>query len=71
MRVNEYTPEMVKRIMNEADYAAYVKLDEKGKRLGEIINNSKGMASGDAARGAKKVNNGKRRLLKKYGINAM
>ena len=64
------TPENLKESMNEADYTQYQKLEEKGKRLGAIINNPKcsGNYQKDATRGAQKIFHQKQRLLKKYGL---
>lgn len=70
MKVKSYTPAMIGKIMNDTDYAEFVRLYEKGKRLGNIINTTKGNYAKDATRGARNVFLAKRRLLKKYGINA-
>jgi len=62
--------ENLKNIMSEADYTLWVKLEERGKRIGEIINDPKcnGNYKYDAVRGAKKIFHQKQRLLKKYGL---
>lgn len=64
------TPGNLKEIMNEADYLQWLKYEEKGERLGEIVNNPKckGKYAADASAGMKKLFNQKRRLLKKYGL---
>ena len=63
------TPGNLKEIMSEADYLQWLKYEEKGERLGEIINNPKaGRYAKDASNGMRKLFNQKRRLLKKYGL---
>lgn len=60
------TPENLKEIMNEADYLQWLKYEEKGKRLGAIINDPKQKSiARDAAAGAKKLFNQKRKLYQR------
>lgn len=57
-------------IMSEADYMEWLKLEEKGARLGEIVNNPKckGRYAADATAGMRKIFLRKRKLLKKYNL---
>ena len=68
--VKEDRTEYYKSVMSAADFELWMKFQEKGKRLGEIINNPKmrGGFQKDATRGMQKLGNEKRRLLKKYNL---
>ena len=68
-KIKKYSDEYLKRVMNPADFVQWLKLKEKGERLGAMVQNpnAKGMHS-DATRGMKKLSIQKCRLLKKYGL---
>lgn len=65
--LNDFKAEELKKIFNEADYNQWLKLEEKGKRLGEIIRNGGRMAK-DASAGVRKIAMNKRILLRRYGL---
>lgn len=62
--------EELKRIMSTEDYNLLMSYIEKGKHLGEIINNPKCSKSykADATKGGIKLNRQKKKLLEKYHI---
>ena len=65
-----YTNEKLKSVMSPEDFAQWMKYQEKGERLGEIIQNPKASRNykADASHGIQKLGNAKRRLLKKYNL---
>ena len=69
--MEKFNNETLKNVMSQEDFNQWMKYQEKGKRLGEIIQNPKASRNykADAAAGIKKLGNAKRRLLKKYGMN--
>ncbi len=59
----------MEKVMNPEDYKRWVEMEEKGRRLAEIINNPKAKSQHkDASRGMKKIGINRRMLLRKYGI---
>ena len=67
--VKDIKTEEVKKIFSPEDFEKWLKFEDKGRRLGEIVNNPKmrGIHS-DATRGMQKLHREKQRLLKKYNI---
>lgn len=67
--VKDIKTEEVKKIFSPEDFEKWLKFEDKGRRLGEIVNNPKmrGIQS-DATRGMQKLHREKQRLLKKYNI---
>ena len=67
--VKDIKTEEVKKIFSPEDFEKWLKFEDKGRRLGEIVNNPKmrGIQS-DATRGMQKFHREKQRLLKKYNI---
>lgn len=66
--LNDFKAEQLKSIFNQEDFNQWVKLEEKGKRLGEIIRTASGRYAADATAGMQKIASNKRRLLRKYGL---
>lgn len=67
--VKEDRTEYYKSVMSAADFELWTKYQEKGKRLGDIINNpnARGMHN-DATRGIQKLGKQKMKLLQKYNL---
>lgn len=67
--VKEDRTEYYKSVMSAADFELWTKYQEKGKRLGDIINNpnARGMHN-DATRGIQKLGKQKIKLLQKYNL---
>lgn len=67
--VKDIKTEEVKKIFSTEDFEKWLKFEDKGRRLGEIVNNPKMQSMhNDATRGMQKLHKEKQRLLKKYNI---
>lgn len=66
--LKDFETEQIKGIFNQEDFAQWLKLEEKNKRLGEIVRTQSGRYAADATAGLRKVASNKRKLLRKYGL---
>ena len=70
LSVKDIKTENIKEVFNSTDLEKWIKLEKKGKRLAEIVNNPKMQRMhSDATRGMQKLHREKQKLLKKYNIN--
>lgn len=69
-KMKHYATDYIKTVFNDADFAEWLKLNEKGERLGAIIRNPAARSQhSDASRGIQKIGIKRGRLLKKYNLS--